>query len=181
MPTVLGHTFSAIALGSTINKSVVNWKFWILGVIASLLPDADVIAFKIGIPYESIWGHRGFSHSFLFALFIGLLFAYVFYQRNLSLKSRLWLIAYFSLSAASHSILDAMTNGGLGVAFFSPWDNTRYFLPWRPIKVSPIAIDSFLTQRGMDVILSELKWVGIPGLVLILLVRIIKKTIHKNA
>ena len=159
-----------------------NWKFWTLGIIASILPDADVIAFKFGIPYESIWGHRGFSHSFLFALIIALLFTFLFYQWNLSLKNRLWLLAYFFLSTASHSILDAMTNGGLGVAFFSPWDNTRHFFPWRPISVSPLSIDSFLTQRGIDVILSELKWVGIPGLILILLVRLIKKlptTMHK--
>jgi len=26
-----------------------------------------------------------------------------------------------------------MTNGGLGVAYFSPFDNRRYFLPWPPI------------------------------------------------
>ena len=27
--------------------------------------------------------------------------------------------------------------GGLGVAFFSPFSNARYFLPWRPIRVAP--------------------------------------------
>lgn len=33
-----------------------------------------------------------------------------------------------------------LTDGGLGVAFFSPFDNKRYFLPWRPIRVSPISV-----------------------------------------
>jgi len=40
-----------------------------------------------------------------------------------------------------------MTKGGLGVAFFSPFDNSRYFLPWRPIRVSPIAIHRFFSAR----------------------------------
>jgi inner membrane protein len=60
-----------------------------------------------------------------------------------------------------------MTNGGLGVAFFSPWDNARYFLPWRPIQVSPIGVDAFFGERGLKVVISELIWIGIPGLVII--------------
>jgi len=36
-----------------------------------------------------------------------------------------------------------MTNGGLGIAFFSPFDPARYFLPWRPILVSPIGASVF--------------------------------------
>src|SRR6267378_8050335 len=47
---------------------------------------------------------------------------------------------FFFLATASHGLLDAMTNGGLGVAFFAPFCDTRYFLPWQPIVVSP-AID----------------------------------------
>ncbi|MEN8248368.1 MAG: metal-dependent hydrolase [Bacteroidota bacterium] len=175
MPTVLGHTFAAVALGSTVNRSVINWKLWTLGIIAAIIPDADVIAFRIGIPYESIWGHRGFSHSFLFALIVGLFFAYIFYNKSLSIKSRLWLITYFFLCTASHTILDAMTSGGLGVAFFFPFDNTRHFLPWRPVKVSPLALDSFMTDRGLKVIMSELIWIGIPSLFLIIVSTVYRK------
>jgi membrane-bound metal-dependent hydrolase YbcI (DUF457 family) len=58
---------------------------------------------------------------------------------------------------ASHGVLDAMTDGGLGIAFFAPFDNTRYFFPFRPVKVSPIGL-SFFSARGLDVIWSELLW-----------------------
>jgi len=44
-----------------------------------------------------------------------------------------------------------MTDGGMGVAFFSPFDTTRYFLPWRPILVSPISVMRFLSERGLAV------------------------------
>ncbi len=48
----------------------------------------------------------------------------------------------------SHGVLDAMTTGGEGVAFFAPFDNSRYFLPWREIKVSPIGAAKFLATGG---------------------------------
>ena len=69
----------------------------------------------------------------------------------------------------SHGVLDAMTDGGLGVAFFAPWNNERYFLPWRPLKVPPIGIPAFFSRRGLVVLGSELLWVALP-LVLIAVV-----------
>lgn len=66
---------------------------------------------------------------------------------------------------ASHGVLDAMTNGGLGVAFFSPFDRTRYFLPWTPIQVSPIGAGSFFSSRGLEVIWSEIVWLWSPTII----------------
>jgi inner membrane protein len=74
----------------------------------------------------------------------------------------------------SHGILDAMTDGGRGVAFFAPFDDTRYFFPFRPIKVSPIGL-SFFTARGLDVIWSEFLWVCIPGIIIAAMVFSIRK------
>jgi inner membrane protein len=70
------------------------------------------------------------------------------------------------LITASHGVLDAMTNGGLGVAFFSPFDPTRYFFSWRPIAVSPIGAGRFLSARGMYVLWTELVWLWGPILLL---------------
>ena len=55
-----------------------------------------------------------------------------------------------------------MTTGGLGVAFFSPWDLKRYFFGLRPIRVSPISINAFFGGRGLRVLASEARWVGLP-------------------
>jgi inner membrane protein len=60
-----------------------------------------------------------------------------------------------------------MTTGGLGVAFFSPFENSRYFFPFRPIKVSPMSVESFFEGKGLVVIKSELIWIGIPTLLLL--------------
>jgi len=59
-----------------------------------------------------------------------------------------------------------MTDGGLGVAFFSPFNNDRYFLTWRPIRVSPIGIGRFFSDRGLAVLQSELLWIWLPSAVL---------------
>src|SRR5205823_12908227 len=71
---------------------------------------------------------------------------------------------FFAVTAA-HPILDAMTNGGLGVAFFAPFENSRYFLPWRPVEVSPIGVRAFFTARGLAVLHSEFLWIWIPSAV----------------
>lgn len=178
MASAFGHAFAALAMGSAFGKPLTSRKFWLLGMVCSVLPDADVLAFKFGIPYESIWGHRGFTHSFVFALLLAVAVAYLFYSR-IDLKSKLLLITYFFICTASHSILDALTSGGLGVAFFFPFENSRYFFPWRPIQVSPIGIESFFGEKGLQIIYSELLWVGLPGILFIILTILLKKASSK--
>jgi inner membrane protein len=68
-----------------------------------------------------------------------------------------------------------MTTGGLGVAFFSPFENSRYFLPYRPIKVSPMGLEQFFGEWGLEVIKSEIIWIGIPFLITVLSISICKK------
>ena len=77
-------------------------------------------------------------------------------------RGLVWL--YLFLATASHGLLDAFTDGGLGIAFFSPFDATRYFFPVTPIAVSPIGA-GFISDRGLKVIWSELEWVWLPSIV----------------
>ena len=163
MASAFGHAFAAIALGTSLPKEYRTPKFWILAMVCAILPDADVIGFSFGIRYESFWGHRGFSHSFLGAFILGTVITIIFYRTLILSKKGIYLILFFTMATASHAILDAMTTGGLGVAFFSPWDNTRHFFEWRPIKVSPIGIKNFFSEWGLRVILSELIYIFIPG------------------
>ncbi|HUE82443.1 MAG TPA: metal-dependent hydrolase, partial [Pyrinomonadaceae bacterium] len=76
-------------------------------------------------------------------------------------------VSYFTLVTASHGVLDALTDGGPGVAFFAPFDNTRYFFPWRPIEVSTLRVEAFLGARGRAVLVSEIKWLWLPCGVLV--------------
>lgn len=180
MASIFGHAFASIALGTSFSKKRKKWKLFLIAIICAIIPDADVLGFKFGIPYESFWGHRGFSHSLVFAFLFGLLMVILFYRKEFLSKKGIVLLFFFFLCTASHPILDAMTTGGYGVAFLSPFNDARYFFPWRPIKVSPLGIANFFTQRGLNVILSELIWIGIPGTIYIILTTFLKKATKKN-
>jgi inner membrane protein len=174
MPSIFGHTFAAMAIGGSYPKKIFSWKFFILGIICATLPDIDVITFKLGIPYGNVLGHRGLTHSLLFAFLLGVSVTFLFYRKSiLSLKGLLY-ISFFSICAISHDLLDAMTNGGLGVGFFIPWDETRYFLPWRVIQVSPIGIRNF-SEKAVHILTNEMLWIGIPCIVYVLLLRLVRK------
>ena len=169
MASIFTHAIAAGALGAVKYPKREIIKYFLLGIFCASFPDVDVLAFKLGIPYEHPFGHRGFFHSLIFAYLQGLFIVRVFYA-DLTFASRqsMTIGFYFFCCGVSHSILDAMTNGGLGVAFLAPFDNTRYFLPWRPIQVSPLDVDSFFGEKGINVLKSELYYVMIPSLLLVL-------------
>ena len=134
------------------------------GALLSVIPDADSIGFWMGIPYGAPLGHRGLTHSFAFAAVLAL-FALWLLRRTAHATRALapgLLFLYLFLCAASHGVLDGMTDGGLGVAYFAPFSNARYFLPWRPILVSPISVSGFFDARGLRVLASEAVWIWLP-------------------
>ena len=93
-----------------------------------MIPDLDVIGFRFGIHYGDFWGHRGFTHSLVFAAILAGLVMLLLPRTKTGIQ-RSYLFVYLFLATAGHGLLDAITNGGLGVAFFSPFNNQRYFLP----------------------------------------------------
>ncbi|RZS92566.1 metal-dependent hydrolase [Aquimarina brevivitae] len=164
MASIFAHGLTAFAFSKSFKNDLYSIKLWSLGVICAILPDVDVLGFKFGIAYGDFWGHRGFTHSLLFACILSLLICFLFYRKKMKAYQGVFLFIYFFSCTASHGVLDAMTTGGLGIAFLSPFDTTRYFFPFRPIQVSPIGASRFFSQWGLKVILSELIWVGIPAL-----------------
>lgn len=169
MPTIFSHAVAALALGKVAMGEKMPARFWLLAALCAILPDADVISFSFNPERGSMLGHRGFSHSLLFALLLALLIVRLAFKRTPAFSGGWWkLVTFFFVATASHGLLDALTDGGSGVAFFAPFDGTRYFFPWRPIEVSPISLDRFFSQRGMEVIKSELVWIWLPVGLLVL-------------
>jgi inner membrane protein len=118
----------------------------------AMLPDADVIAFTLGIPYSAPWGHRGATHSFVFALWITI--AIVAIARRAGAPP-LRTFVCVALVAVSHGLLDTLTDGGLGCALLWPFSNERIFAPVTPIPVAPIGTHMF-SGRGLYVVMFEL-------------------------
>lgn len=162
MPTIMTHAVVPLAIGLALGRPTISRRLLLAGCIAAIAPDFDVLAFKLGIAYAESFGHRGASHSLMFAVLLGALACMVASALH---TSRRLAFAFVAMAAASHPLLDMFTNGGLGVALFWPWSEQRLFAPWQVIEVSPIGLRRFLTERGLAVVLSELRWVWLPALV----------------
>jgi inner membrane protein len=167
MPTIFTHP--AVALLETWSPRL-PLRVGIAGAIVTIVPDLDVIAFALGIPYEHVLGHRGFSHSIVFALLTAALATWLLHLDEHRRATFLFLF----LCTMSHGLLDACTDGGLGVAFFAPFHNARYFFPWTPIRVSPIGA-GFFSPRGMATLRSELVWVWTPCIAIAAMSRLLRR------
>ena len=135
-----------IAVGAGAGKLDGRKHAWIAYSVLSMLPDADVIAFVLGIPYEAPFGHRGASHSLFVAIVIGLVLGL------LDRRTRTMLLCL--LVCCSHALLDTLTDGGLGIALLWPFSNERFFAPFQPIPVAPIG-PAFFSTRGLWCLVVE--------------------------
>jgi inner membrane protein len=162
VPSLFAHAAPPLALIPAFWRPGTPSRLWVLGVACAAAPDLDVAAFAFGVPYDHPLGHRGLWHSVPFAAAAAgavTLLAFPRARAGFS-RARAWL--YLFLAIASHGLLDAFTNGGLGVALLSPFDHQRHFFPFRPIEVSPLSPAAFLSARGMAILANELLWVWLP-------------------
>ena len=175
MPSLPSHAVVAAAAGMAFAPRNAPDHFWALAIVCSIIPDIDSIGLALGIPYNHFFGHRGFLHSPFFAFIISMVLVLVFFH-DLVIFSREWFFyfIFFFLLSASHGILDAFTNGGLGIPFLAPFDNTRYFFPWTPITASPISIRSFFSKWGLAVMKTELSWIWLPSLLIVAVSTIVR-------
>ena len=162
MASGITHAFAATTLGLSTLPASRRWAPIVAGVVCSVLPDADVIGMRLGVAYAHPLGHRGLTHSVFFAAALAALVVGLFFRGEAWRPMRLRVFLYLWIATASHGLFDAMTNGGLGVAFLAPFDNTRTWMPWRPVAVSPLSITGFLTARAWRILGTEALFIGLP-------------------
>src|SRR5690554_5046755 len=110
-------SFTQIVLGAavgeaTLGKKVGN-KAVLYGAIAGTIPDLDVVANSFTDTLTAIEIHRGFTHSFVFAMAFSPLFGWLIskMERRGPATRRDWTrLMFFGL--ATHALLDAMTTWG---------------------------------------------------------------------
>ncbi|HYJ06695.1 MAG TPA: metal-dependent hydrolase [Chthoniobacterales bacterium] len=181
MPTIFSHGVAAAALVTAFPQRAFPRRLLALGVVCAIAPDIDVIAIPFGARSGDLFGHRGFTHSLLFAAVVA--------SVGLAVAARTWsstihrgaVWSYLFLAAASHGLLDALTDrNGLGIPFFWPFDATRYFFPFTPVAMSPLGTH-FFSERGVLVLLSEIWWIWIPSLVFAVVAVCLRRVLTRRA
>jgi inner membrane protein len=140
--TIPTHALVGAALAPLVPADVPRSRAALVLAVVAVVPDLDVIGLRLGIPYAHPLGHRGFSHSLLFAALLAAAVARFALESARPCRTALVLFA----AIASHGILDSFTDGGLGVGFWIPFSNERFFAPVRPLPVSPIGIDGSVAR-----------------------------------
>lgn len=165
MPTAFTHAVVGAACAPATPHGVSPRRLAAVAALLAVAPDLDVAAFAVAIPYAHPLGHRGLWHAPLFAG-LAALAATALAFRGLPRFGPAWwrVFALLWLAAASHGLLDAATDAGLGVAFLMPFDDVRLFLPWRPLETSPIGIGAFLSGPALRILAIEIVWVWLPAL-----------------
>jgi inner membrane protein len=167
MPTIISHPAVPLAIGVSLGTLYISRRLLYAGILAPIIPDLDVLSFRLGISYSHELGHRGVTHSIVFALALGLL-AYVFANKLNS--SRRTAFLFVLLAAISHGLLDMLTNGGHGVALLWPFTDNRMFFNVQVIEASPLSLRRFFGPAGIHVLLSEFMWVWVPSSITALII-----------
>jgi inner membrane protein len=168
MPTILTHAVVPLAIGLGLGSRAVSPRLLMAGIVASIAPDFDVLAFRLHVAYADTFGHRGATHSMSFAIMLGLIAAVL----SGRLRTSPWkAFAFVTLCGVSHPLLDMFTNGTHGVALWWPWSDERLVMPWHRIEASPIAFNRIASVRTWVVLQSEMVWIWLPAAVVFALLR----------
>ena len=192
MPSIITHAAVPLALWCAADRGRIPAWLLAAGVVAAMLPDADVLAFALHIPYADAFGHRGASHSLLFACVLATLAAVLAFFGS----SRPWSAPHSSGSRRPWSAVScqprlAPTKAGPTVAstlqaavfvfvcaashplldaMTSGGLGVALAWPWSEQRFfapwRPIRVSPFAPQffsaRGVATLLSELRWVWLP-------------------
>jgi inner membrane protein len=171
---IFAHAFTGAMVGKFASGRERPWRLWSCLALLPVVPDLDFIAYRLGVPYDSPWSHRGFTHSLVFALVLALLTHLICFGRT-DWRTLAKGVGLLFVAVASHGILDALTNGGRGVAFLWPFTDQRFFFSCRPIVVAPLTLHGPTLRSMVRVLESELRVVAIPLLLAYLPVALVRR------
>jgi len=159
MATIYTHAFVGLGLGRLYAVRPMPWAYWCLTALLPIVPDFDVFSTAA---YGAPLGHRGITHSLVFALLLSVLAAGATCRY---FRTRWWSLAgLFFAAIASHALLDALTRGSMGIPFFWPLE-VRHG-NWGLIPVSDLSFE-LPDPRHSRALRAELLWVWLPTGVLV--------------
>lgn len=159
MASCFSHPAVPLALAAWC-PSVRRGTLLVAAAMLSAAPDLDAIGYFLGVPYGAWNGHRGCTHSLVFAVLVAFVLG-PWLGRRCGVEP--WRASLFlAASMASHGLVDMLTDGGLGIALFWPFSQERLFFAFRPIEVAPLGVRAFFSSWGLRVLASEAVWLWLP-------------------
>src|SRR5205823_1797379 len=157
MTTIYTHAVAGLGIAAVAMPRRLAWPYWCAAALLPVLPDLDTLSLS---PYNSVWGHRGFTHSMAFALAAGLGAAAL---TGWYLRTGFWYLAVvFFVVTASHGLLDMATYGANGVALWWPVSDVRLGSEsWGFIPAADISLD-WPDPRRSRALQAELLYVWLP-------------------
>ncbi len=123
------HIVVGVCIGEAMLEKKIGKKAILWGLLAHSLPDVDFLASLWMSPTEAMLAHRGFTHSFLFAIlvipFLSLLASSLHKCHSVSWLS--WHL-FFGVAIAAHLFIDVFNNYGIG--WLEPFSHHRFALNW---------------------------------------------------
>ena len=161
MPSLLGHAVAGLAITAAFHRDKLPRRTWGLAVFCAVAPDLDWFVSLANIHRGHVLNHRGVAHSlFAAAALAAVVFLLAF--RKEQRRGAVWLC--LTVAAMSHGLLDACTAGGVGVALFMPFSDTRWACIWQPGHVAPLPMGREHTYTFLASLLDEARWIGLPAL-----------------
>lgn len=163
MSSVFGHALAGLTISAAFHQGRPPRRVLAFATACAVAPDLDWFTAFLGLDGTRL-AHRGMSHSLLALLVLAAAAMLLGFRHQLR-SPRLW--ACMLSAALSHSLLDACTFGGTGVAFLLPFSDARFVCVWQPIFVSPIPLSGRLLDWLLFSLGTELLWIGIPALLVL--------------
>ncbi|HEX8353001.1 MAG TPA: metal-dependent hydrolase [Pyrinomonadaceae bacterium] len=132
MPLPVAHGLLGASLVAAVLPRGAVRRYYLPLAAGALLANAADLDFGLVFALHSRAWHRGFTHSFAFALLVCLFFLLRLGGRRAAEA------AAYGLAYASHAVLDfATTKLGGGVELLWPFDAGRFALGWRGLSEIP--------------------------------------------
>ena len=159
-------------IGAAAVRPAISGRLVIAAMACAMLPDADLLSRLFDMPHTHDLGHRGATHTILFALLVGLTGAWA---GPLLRARRSVAAAFLFLATVSHPLTDMLTDGGKGMMMLWPLSHERFRWPVQPIEVSPIGVRSLDSGTLDRILLSEFLWLVLPAVLLAVLYRLARR------
>ena len=160
MPTIISHALIPLIGAAALPSLRLPKRLVAAGMAAAILPDADVITGRLfEIPHTHDFGHRGATHTLLFALLLAA--AAMVWSKSLRTRPGVAFL-FMAVSTLSHPLADMLTRGGKGIMILWPLEDARFKFLAHPIEASPVGLKAFETGVIWQVLLSEILWLLLP-------------------